>query len=191
MQSRACYDTVRKHGKKVVIREPVKGGNLAALPKEAEDLLKALRPELSIASWGIRFAASLEGVLAVLSGMSTTAQVEDNISYMKHFEPLSEAEHQALEQVVEILKKQRQIPCTACRYCTKGCPQDIPIPEIFTAVNQRMASGQIQAAADAYAALRQAGSCASDCIACGACEQVCPQHLEIRKHLKEAASLFE
>ncbi len=191
VQSRACYDTVRKHGKKVVIMEPVKGGNLASLPKEAEDLLKALRPELSIASWGIRFAASLEGVLAVLSGMSTTAQVEDNISYMKHFEPLSEAEHQALEQVVEILKKQRQIPCTACRYCTENCPMSINIPGVFSAYNMFLRYDNLGAAKHTYQLRIRSGGKASDCLRCGACEAACPQHLPIRDLLEELAGVLE
>ena len=189
--SRRNYEVARSHGKQIAVMEPVKGGSLANPPVEVRKLLSAANPDASPASWAIRFAASLEGILVVLSGMSNLAQMQDNLSYMTDFYPLSEEEYRVLQEAQRILGSSGAIPCTACRYCTKGCPQDIPIPEIFAAVNQRMGSGQIQGAADAYAALRQTGSCASDCIACGACEQVCPQHLEIRKHLKEAVALFE
>ncbi len=191
VQSRACYEVARKHGKKVVIMEPVKGGNLASLPKEAEEILKALQPEKSIASWGIRFAASLDGILAVLSGMSTLAQVEDNMSYMEHFEPLSEEEHRAVEQAVEILKKQRQIPCTACRYCTENCPMNINIPGLFSAYNMYLRYDNLGAARHTYELRIRDHGKASDCLKCGACEAACPQHLEIRGLLEEVAGVLE
>ena len=191
VQSRACYEVARKHGKPVVIMEPVKGGTLAGLPAEAEAVFKALRPEASIASWGIRYAASLDGVLAVLSGMSTLAQTEDNVSYMEHFEPLSEAERAAVGRVNEILKAQRQIPCTACKYCTEGCPMGINIPGLFSVYNFCLRFENLAEAKKRYAFRTKDSGKASDCVKCGACEGACPQHLPIRELLEEIAGVLE
>ena len=188
--SRANWEVARKHGKPVIVMEPVKGGRLADLPKEAKDLFEACRPGMSCASWAIRFAASLEGVMTVLSGMSDIAQMKDNLSYMKDFEPLSEEEHEVIRKVQAILGRSPEIPCTACRYCTSGCPKQIDIPKIFSAVNRKLSGEQTGAAEEAYAGAVSDGRRASDCIGCGACERACPQHLEIRKLLDKAAVMF-
>ncbi|MBR6028433.1 MAG: aldo/keto reductase [Clostridia bacterium] len=182
VQSRANYEVARKHGKPIVVMEPVKGGHLARPPKEIERLMREHHPEASPASWAIRFAASLDGVLAVLSGMSNTAQMQDNLSYMKDFRPLDEAERRVIHEAQRILGASPLIPCTGCRYCVKGCPKGIPIPDVFAAMNKRLGSGLISEAAADYQALPvNAGAC----VACRQCEKVCPQHLEIVDQLKE------
>ena len=191
VQSRACYEVARKHGKPVVIMEPVKGGTLASLPEEAAAVLKGVQPEMSLASWGIRYAASLDGVLAVLSGMSTIGQVEDNMSYMEHFTPLSGEECAAIDQVNEILKAQRQIPCTACKYCVEGCPMGINIPGLFAVYNFYLRFHNLAEAKKRYGWRTKEAGKASDCIKCGACEGACPQHLPIRELLEEIAGVLE
>ena len=164
--------------------EPVKGGSLANLPPEAGACLDALHGG-SHASYAIRFAASQEGVFKVLSGMSNLDQVRDNLSYMEDFQPITETERQAIEQVRDIMLRQETIGCTACRYCVDGCPQGIPIPDIFKMYNQRK---QYLDAGWDYEDLKVP---ASRCIGCGQCEEVCPQHLPIRQYLKESAKMFE
>ena len=185
--SRANYEVVRKHNKKIVVMEPVKGGNLANPQKEILELMKQKDPSASPASWAIRFAASLDGIMAVLSGMSNVDQMKDNLSYMREFRPLDESERELIRKIAEILGRSSRIPCTACRYCTKGCPKEIPIPDIFAAMNTHLDSGQLNAAKEAYRAIGAAGNDASACIACGQCESVCPQHIEIIAKLKECA----
>ncbi len=182
VESRKCYEVCRKHNKPVLIMEPVKGGSLVNLPREALDLMEG-----SPASYAIRYAAGFEGVVMVLSGMSDMAQVEDNISFMKAFVPLSEQEQQTISQVRTLYQAQHRIPCTACRYCVDGCPASIPIPDIFALLNQkRTEEGQLEADA-AYAALPIQ---ADACLECGKCEIECPQHLHIRRLLKEVAKAF-
>ena len=190
VQSRANWEVARKHGKPVIVMEPVKGGRLADLPQEAKDLFETCRPGMSCASWAIRFAASLDGVLTVLSGMSDIAQMKDNLSYMKDFEPLSEKEREVIRKVQAILGRSTDIPCTACGYCAAGCPKKINIPGIISAVNLKLSGGTDADAEKAYAKAVTGGGRASDCIGCGACERACPQHLEIRKHLGKAAVMF-
>ena len=141
IQSRACYEVARKHGKPVIIMEPVKGGMLATPPKPVEDILKAAEPDSSPASWGIRFAADLEGIITVLSGMSSVEQMEDNLSYMKDFSGLSDKEKETLKQAQEALAAIPLIPCTTCNYCAKVCPQNIGISGSFTARNLRPCTG--------------------------------------------------
>lgn len=189
--SRANYEVARKHGKSIVVMEPVKGGMLAAPPREVEKLLKAYHPEMSCASWAIRFAASLEGILTVLSGMSNIAQMEDNLSYMKQFRPLDEGEQEIICKAQRILGSSAAIPCTGCHYCTDGCPRQIPIPEIFSAANKQLGSGQMAEAKEAYRKAAPEGRRASDCIGCGQCDRVCPQHLSVAEHLKSCAALLE
>lgn len=193
VQARRCYEVCRRHGKPVIVMEPVKGGLLASLPPKAEALLKAAAPQASAASWAVRFAASLEGVEMVLSGMSSEEQLADNLGYMKDFAPLTAAERQLTEQAAGIIKNAASVPCTACRYCVDGCPQKIAIPEIFKLVNKvsRFGKGQLPAAKNSYAQLAQSHGKASDCIRCGQCEAACPQHLPVTKHLEEAARLLE
>jgi predicted aldo/keto reductase-like oxidoreductase len=180
VESRKCYEVCRKHGKPVLIMEPVKGGSLVNLPQEALELLDA-----SPASYAIRYAAGFEGVVMVLSGMSDTAQMADNLSFMTDFVPLNTQEQKIIDQVRTLYQAQHRIPCTACRYCTDGCPAAVPIPTVFALLNQKHA-GEGQPEQD-YAALSVR---ADDCIECGKCEAECPQHLHIRRLLKEVAKAF-
>lgn len=191
VQSRANYEVARKHGKPVVIMEPVKGGKLADPPKEVRALMNEAAPGASPASWAIRFAASLEGVMTVLSGMSTLEQMEDNLSFMTDFQPLSPDERAVLFKAQEILGRSSVIPCTACHYCTEGCPKQIPIPEIFSAMNLRLGDGQGEQAVKAYSEAVKEGHMASDCIACGQCENACPQHIDVIEKLKDCAAALE
>ena len=189
--SRGNYEAARKHNKSIVVMEPVKGGRLADPPADVKALFRECRPDMSCASWAIRFAASLDGVLTVLSGMSNLAQMKDNLSYMKDFQPLSAQDQDVMRQAQRLLGKSSAIPCTACRYCVEGCPKKIPIPEAFAAMNKRLGNGQIEEAqADYQAAVAQGGK-ASACIGCRQCERACPQHLPICDHLKEVADALE
>lgn len=180
VESRKCYEVCRKHGKPVLIMEPVKGGSLVNLPREALELLNG-----SPASYAIRYAAGFEGVIMVLSGMSDMAQMEDNLSFMTDFVLLDQQEHQIISQVRTLYQAQHRIPCTACRYCTDGCPAGVPIPEAFALLNQKHA-GEGQPEQD-YGALSVH---ADACIECGNCEAECPQHLHIRRLLKEVTKAF-
>ncbi|MBE6478916.1 MAG: Fe-S oxidoreductase [Olsenella sp.] len=187
--ARANYEVARAHGTSIVVMEPVKGGRLANPPRDVAKLLEAANPGDSPASWAIRFAASLDGIITVLSGMSNLAQMDDNIGFMRDFRPLDEGEREVIRQAQVLLGKSSAIGCTACRYCCDGCPQSIPIPEVFAAMNLQLANGQLEEARSAYATAigaPGAGS-AADCIACGQCEAACPQHLPIIKRLAEAA----
>ena len=189
--SRANYEVARRHGKLITVMEPVKGGSLANPPEEVQKLFRQVHPDMSAASWAIRFVASLDGILTVLSGMSNVAQMEDNLSYMKDFRPLDEEEQAVILQAQRILGNSAAIPCTACRYCVEGCPQQIRIPEIFAAMNKQLANGQMAAAKEAYFRAAAEGHRASDCIECRQCEGACPQHLPITDNLKKAAEMFE
>ena len=191
VQSRACYEVARKHGKQVVIMEPVKGGALANPPEQVKALFDAAKPGASYASLALRFAASLDGVLAVLSGMSNLEQVDDNLATMSDFQPLNDAEQKVIQQAQHILGNSAAIACTACHYCTAGCPKKIAIPEIFAAANKQLANGQKAEAAAAYAAATAEGGKASACIHCKQCERICPQHLPITDLLGRCAAMFE
>ena len=190
IQSRRCYEVCRKFGKPVIVMEPVKGGSLVNLPEEAKKVLEDLRGG-SPASYAIRFAAGFPGIMMVLSGMSDMEQMLDNTSFMADFQPLNEKEMAAIQKVREIFRSKDMIPCTACRYCIDGCPQHISIPDLFAVMNTK----QIHKNWDAdrcYSEVHAAtGRRASDCLECGKCEQVCPQHLPIRKLLKDVAKTFE
>ena len=195
IQSRKCYETAVKHGKPVVVMEPVKGGTLAKVPQEVIDLFKAHEPELSVPSWAIRFVASLENVMVVLSGMSNLKQLDDNTSYMKDFKPLTEEEIRLCHQAAQIINSQIAIPCTACHYCTEGCPMNICIPEYFSLYNEDMREDLEEKGwtinFSNYDNLNDRHGKASDCIGCGQCESVCPQHLQIIDLLKDVAKHFE
>lgn len=191
VESRANYEVARQHHKPIVVMEPVKGGNLANPPREVQNLLKGYHPDLSCASWAVRYAASLEGILTVLSGMSSVQQMQDNLSYMKDFKPLDEGEQKVIQQAQRLMGHSRTIPCTACHYCTKGCPKTIPIPEIFAAMNKRLGNGQIKEAKETYQAVTTSGHRASDCIKCRQCEKACPQHLKVTELLSECADALE
>ena len=190
IQSRAVYETARRHGKPVIVMEPVKGGRLTQLPDEAEALLASLGGG-SPASYAIRFAAGFEGMMMVLSGMSDMAQMRDNCAFMEDFRPLDGAERAAVEEVRRVFKTRNFIPCTACRYCTPDCPTGMPIPDIFAVVNARRLHENWDAKAHYAALCAKAGAKASDCVGCGGCESVCPQHLEIRRLLRNAAEELE
>lgn len=189
--SRANYEVAREHGKSIVVMEPVKGGNLANPPAAVKKMFDAYHPDLFYASWAIRFAASLDGIITVLSGMSNTAQMEDNLSYMKNFQPLNEEEQKIIQQAQRILGKSSTIPCTACHYCTEGCPKHIPIPEIFSAMNKQLGNGQTAEAVSDYQRVTASGGLASECISCKQCERVCPQQLNIVDGLKQCAAALE
>ncbi len=183
--SRANYEVARKYGKYITVMEPVKGGKLANPPKGVYEMFKNYNPNMSPASWAIRFVASLDGILTVLSGMSNNAQMEDNLSYMKNFTPLNDDEQKIIQEAQRIIGNSKTIPCTSCRYCTKGCPKKIPIPDIFTAMNKHLGNGQTKAAKEDYSKIVASGASAADCIACGQCEEACPQHIGIIEELKK------
>ena len=188
--ARQNYEVARRHGKSIVVMEPVKGGKLADPPEEVKKLFRAYHPDMSYASWAIRFVASLDGILTVLSGMSNVAQMEDNLSYMKAFQPLNAQEQAIIREAQRLLGRSKTIPCTACRYCVAGCPKQIPIPEIFAAMNLHLGNGQMGEAAAAYRAAVSEGHGAANCLHCRKCEQACPQHLPITDYLKQAVELF-
>ena len=189
VESRKCYEVCRKHGKPILVMEPVKGGSLVNLPDEA----KAVFDELgggSYASYAIRFAASFEGIAMVLSGMGDMNMMRDNLSYMTDFKPLEPHEWDAIERVCAIFRSQDIIPCTDCKYCMENCPMGIPIPALFACLNGRRAFKNWNT--DYYYEIHtEDGPKASDCIKCGMCEKACPQHLKIRDLLVQVETEFE
>lgn len=190
VEGRLCYEVCRKHGKPVIIMEPVKGGSLVNLPEEAEQVFKNLGGG-SAASYAVRFAAGFDGVMMVLSGMSNMEQLQDNLSHMKQFRPLSETEREAVEQVCVIFNAQNLIPCTACRYCVAGCPKNISIPDLFACLNAKKQYKDWNSDYYYHNVHTKNGGKASECIGCGKCETICPQHLEIRNLLVDVAKTFE
>ena len=188
VQSQGCFDVCKKHDKPVLVMEPIKGGNLVFLPDAAIEKLNALN-EGSPAEIALRFAAEPDRVVMVLSGMATLDQVQENVAFMAQQKPLSEAAHKTVAEVREMIHALKLIECTACRYCADGCPMQINIPGIFRCVNEKIKFPNRPK--NRYAFVTENGGKASDCIECGACEEVCPQHLEIRELLKQAAETFE
>ncbi len=191
VQSRGIYEVARKHDKPIVVMEPVRGGSLANPPKEIKEIFDKADPEASYASWAIRFAASLEGILTVLSGMSNIEQMRDNLSYMKDFRPLSIEEQKVLQEVQAAYGSIINISCTGCRYCTERCPKKIDIPSIINVLNHRCSSGQLEKSLEEYAKAISSGGKAGDCIHCLSCEKVCPQHIKVTEELARAAKAFE
>lgn len=174
----------------MVIMEPVKGGMLANPPKPVVDIFKAADPHASCASWAIRFAAELEGVITVLSGMSSIEQMEDNLSYMKDFTGLSEEQRKTLNEAREAMARIPLIPCTTCNYCAKVCPNHIGISGSFTAMNYLTLYKDPGAARhqEEWLVNGHGKKRAAECIQCGRCEEACPQHIAIRKELEKAAA---
>ena len=190
VQSRKCYEVCRKHNKPVLVMEPVKGGSLVKLPDEAQRIFASLNGG-SPASYAIRFAAGFPGMLVVLSGMSSIEQLRDNISYMSDFKPLDKTETEAVEKVRGVYKGMELISCTACRYCTDGCPKHIAIPDLFALMNAKQLHRDWNANYYYSNVHTAPGRRASDCIKCGKCEGSCPQNLPIRKLLADVAAEFE
>ena len=189
VQGRECYEVCRRHGKPVIVMEPVKGGTLADPPPAAWEILNGLKGGTP-ASYAIRYAAGFDGVFMVLSGMSNQAQMADNLSFMSEFRALSSAELAALERVKQVIRSIDTVACTGCRYCTEGCPQKIAIPHLFADLNAKRRFRDWNS--DYYYGIHTAGGGkASDCIGCGKCEKACPQHLDIRNLLKAVAEEFE
>ena len=189
--ARRCYEVARKHGKPITVMEPIKGGALADPIPSVKEIFKKAAPELSPASWAIRYVASLDGIITVLSGMSNLAQMEDNLSYMKDFKPLSDAEQQVIEEAKAAIAAVDSIKCTGCRYCVEGCPMSIPIPDVFSARNQQLMYTNTTGAKRMYGWRTNGKGKASDCIQCGQCEGACPQHLPIIELLQSCAANLE
>lgn len=189
VESKKVYDVCRKYSKPVIVMEPVRGGSLVRLPDTAKAVFDSLHGG-SYASYAIRFAAGFEGVVMVLSGMGDMNMVIDNISYMKDFSPLNEKELEAVDKVRSILVSRDLIPCTACNYCIEGCPVNIPISDFFSCLNGKKRFNTWNANYY-YGIYTEKGAKASECIECGACENICPQHLNIRELLKDVAKEFE
>ena len=178
VESRKVYETAAKHGKPVIVMEPVKGGSLVNLPDEADRIFRSLGNG-SNASYALRFAAGFDNMMMVLSGMSTIGQLNENVSFMAEPQPLTEREMDAVNQVRKIFSSMGMIPCTACHYCVldNDCPRNIQIPELFSCYYENILT-------------RDHGK-ASDCLKCGKCERICPQHLPIRELLEQVAAEFE
>ncbi len=192
VRSGELYEILRERDKPIVVMEPVKGGTLANLTPELEEMYRAARPQASPASWALRFVGSLPGVMTILSGMSSESQMEDNLSTFTRFEPLSEEEKQLVEKVRRIMTDVLLIGCTSCRYCTPGCPMNIDIPDVFRALNTMTLYGDGFRPRAFYGGLITQGyGRAKDCIACGQCEGVCPQHLPIIDLIRSAAEKLD
>lgn len=191
IQSRRCYEVCRQHNLPVVVMEPVKGGMLASLPEEIEGVFKSMRPDMTAASWAIEYAASLDGVMTVLSGMSDLEQMQDNLRTMDKFEPLDELEQGVVDRVRQMMCEKPSIPCTNCRYCVPECPMKINLPDIFEAYNLYLALGDQPAVRARYQNAVRDGGRASDCLRCGSCESICPQHMDCIEWLEECAKIFD
>ena len=188
VQSRLCWEVCRKHGKPVIVMEPVKGGTLVKLPEEAEKVFAALGG--SPASYAIRFAAGFDGIMMVLSGMSTLEMVEENCGFMADFQKLNDGEMAAVNKVRDIFHAQHLIPCTACKYCTEVCPQEIRIPDLFACMNAKKQFDSWTAVYH-YGNIVKESTAPADCLKCGLCEDACPQNLKIRDLLEDVAAEFE
>lgn len=194
VQSRKCYEVACRHGKPVIVMEPVKGGTLAQVPAAVEETFRAAHPDWTVPSWAVRFAANLDNVMMVLSGMSTLEQVADNTAYMADPAPLTEADLSMIHAAARTINGSVAIPCTGCSYCVEGCPMKIAIPQVFSLYNadkQELPSKDWTPQSEYYDNLTLSTGKASACIECGQCEEMCPQHLHIIDLLKDVAAHFE
>lgn len=189
--SRANWEVARKHNVSVTVMEPIKGGALANPIPDVKKIFDEANPDASYASWAVRYVASLDGIITVLSGMSNLAQMEDNLSYMRDFKPLSEEEQATIRRAQFALSKSDAIRCTACHYCTEGCPMRIPIPDIFLARNEQIVYGDMEKGVALYNKATVDAGKASDCIHCSQCEGACPQHLPIMRFSEESVAFLE
>ncbi len=191
VQSKLCYEVAKKHGKPVVIMEPIRGGSLANPPQKVIDVLKEANSEMPLAIWALKYAASFDNVLTVLSGMSTIEQMEENTNWFKNGTVLTEKEQKAIEKAQEILASIPTIPCTSCQYCVKDCPKNINIPSILGALNKEIVYADLASAKRSYQLATVRNGKASECIGCKKCEKVCPQVIPIVEKLKIAVSNLE
>lgn len=196
VRSRECYEVCLKYDIPIIIMEPVKGGTLVNIDSRIEDMYKAYNPNASVASWAVRFAASHKNVAMVLSGMSNMQQLEDNTSYMKDFVPLNDEEYDIIKKAVRILNGTKAIPCTGCSYCTEGCPVHIPIPKYFALYNADLkqdpeGKAGWTAQLEYYENLTKSFGKASECVKCGQCEEICPQHLKVTEFLEDVVARLE
>ncbi|MDE6657013.1 MAG: aldo/keto reductase [Oscillospiraceae bacterium] len=190
VEGRKVYEVCEKFNKPVIVMEPVKGGSLVHLPENAQKIFDNLHANKSNASYALRFAGSFKNICVVLSGMSNISQVQDNISFMKDFQPLNTTEMEAVQKVCQIFRSMNMIPCTACHYCTDGCPMKIRIPDVFSCYNLKTKFHSWNQDYY-YDILTHENGKASDCIKCGQCEEICPQHLKITELLEDVAKEFE
>lgn len=191
VHSGELYEILKRRNIPMIIMEPVKGGTLANMRPDLEAIYKEANPDASVASWAMRFVGSFDGVGTILSGMSNMSQVEDNLKTFKNFVPLTDAEREVISKVTKIMLDTPLIGCTSCRYCVDGCPANLLIPDIFSAVNTHRNFPNDMRPRFFYGGLKDRGAAASDCLQCGACEAVCPQHLPIIELMKEASEIFD
>ena len=191
IQSRKCYETARKHNKPIIVMEPIKGGSLAEFGPAEREIFESCHPDMSLASWALRYVLSLDGVFCVLSGMSSMEQMEENIDIAQNFVPMNDEEYKVIDAVVEKSKETPTIPCTGCNYCYEACPQKIDTPNMITNYNNYLRYKYLDAPKRSYHVNNQKGFLASDCIQCGECEARCPQNIKIIDTLKDIADLFE
>lgn len=191
IQSKKCLEVCIKHNKPVIIMEPIKGGSLAVLNESTAKILKDANPNATLSSWALRFVAGLPNIVTILSGMSNLEQVQENVQLFENMTPLTTEEENTLDKAVQSIRSLPIVPCTSCGYCKKGCPKNIPIPAIFSCYNEYIQYNNLRSAKTQYSWCTEDGYIAGHCINCKQCESVCPQHIEITKHLKDISKLFD